>query len=246
MSPTVEGAGVALAYEERGSGPLVLLVHGMADDAAGIAELAGTLSSEARVIAYDRRGYGRSGAPVPYERTTVEEQAEDAAALLRRLDAGPAVLWGADFGALVCLDLCKRHRALVRAAVLVDPPLFAFSRLATEALADERAVLEDALRSGGPQAAVAVYLASRGRAREAADSAAARAFFADYGALAGWPATRAQLRALDMALAVIVSAGAPGHFREAADALIALAPAARPGDGRDPRTLVRELLAAAE
>ena len=76
------------------------------------------LEDVARVIAYDRRGYGASGAPEPYEGTTVEEQAEDAAALLRALDAAPAVVFGDGFGALVALDLVKRHAALVRAVVL--------------------------------------------------------------------------------------------------------------------------------
>ena len=65
--PVVEGAGVELAYEETGTGPAVVLVHGMADDrAAWPAEIPGL-----RTIAYDRRGYGESSAPEPYDRTTV-------------------------------------------------------------------------------------------------------------------------------------------------------------------------------
>src|SRR5215210_6203795 len=87
MSPMVEAAGVELAYRELGEGDAVLLVHGMADDAAGWEDVVDALSDRARVIAYDRRGYGRSGAPDPYQRTTVQEQAQDAAALLRALDA---------------------------------------------------------------------------------------------------------------------------------------------------------------
>ncbi|MDQ6751321.1 MAG: alpha/beta hydrolase [Actinomycetota bacterium] len=245
MPPVTEGAGVRLAYQERGSGPLVLIVHGMADDAQGQTELVETLCTSARVVAYDRRGYGGSGTPEPYDRTTVEEQAEDAAALLRGLDDGPAVLWGADFGALVCLDLCKRHAALVGAAVLVDPPLFAFSGLAAEALAHERAALEQALRDDGPEAAVAAYVDGRGRARMAAARSAPRAFFADFGGLTSWPVTRGELRALAMPLAVVTAPNAPGHVREAAEAVLALAPAARREDARDPTRLLRSLLAGA-
>src|SRR5437867_4345930 len=162
MTPVVEGVGVALAYEQRGEGPAVLLVHGMADDAAGWLTLAEQLAPAVRAIAYDRRGYGASGAPEPYERTTVEEQAEDAAALLRALDAAPAVVCGRDLGALVCLDLCKRHAGLVRAAALVDPPLFAFVPDATEQLAKQRQALEQALRDGGPEGAVDTYLGDVG------------------------------------------------------------------------------------
>ena len=67
--------------------------------------------STGRVITYDRRGYGGSTAPEPYTRTTVNEQAEDLAALVGGLDAAPALLVGADFGALVVLDVLLRHRA---------------------------------------------------------------------------------------------------------------------------------------
>src|SRR5919202_4429145 len=102
--PTVEGAGVPLHYEERGVGPPVLLVHGLASDAAALAPVVETVGAAgARAIAFDRRGYGSSGAPEPYLGTTVEEQAEDAAALLRGLDAAPAGVVGARPGALVGL-----------------------------------------------------------------------------------------------------------------------------------------------
>src|SRR4051812_49761950 len=85
---TVEGAGVELAYEDSAAdGPAVVLVHGMAADRTtwhvGL--------DGARTVTYDRRGYGGSGAPEPYGRTTVAEQAEDLVALLRSVDATPAV-----------------------------------------------------------------------------------------------------------------------------------------------------------
>ena len=97
--PSVEGAGVELAYEERGEGAAVLLVHAIGGRPDAWPDV------PARVIAYDRRGYGGSGAPEPYARTTVEEQAEDAAAVLAALDAVPAVIAGEGVGALVALDL---------------------------------------------------------------------------------------------------------------------------------------------
>ncbi len=243
----VEGAGVALAYFERGSGPAVLLVHGMADGAAGWEATAAGLAGEARAIAYDRRGYGGSGAPEPYERTTVEEQAEDAAALLASVDAAPAVVCGRDFGALVCLDLCKRHAGLVRAAVLLDAPVLQFSAAAAETLSDERLVLEQALRDGGPGRGVDAWLDARGEPAESPRRTRARTdhagFFADYGGLASWPVTRAELRALAMPLAVLTSPAASGPIREAADALAGLAPAARRQEAADPRAAIRVLLA---
>jgi pimeloyl-ACP methyl ester carboxylesterase len=232
---TVEGAGVELAYEVRGEGPAVVLVHGMAADAQVWEPVVEALAGRARTIAYDRRGYGESGAPEPYERTTVEEQAEDAAALIDALGAAPAVVCGADLGALVCLDLVKRHRDLLAGAVLFEPPLFAFVPAATEALAAQRAALETALRDSGPAAAVDVWLAGEPVDEERRERArrAARPFFADYAAFAGWPVTRGELRAIDLPMRVVTRPGAPRHVKDAAEALAPLVPDVRLSEDGD-------------
>jgi pimeloyl-ACP methyl ester carboxylesterase len=231
--PTVEGAGVSLAYAERGAGPSVLLIHDVASDAAALEPVAHALAGVARVITYDRRGYGASGAPEPYEGTTVEEQAEDAAALLRAVRGAPAVVCGGGFAALVALDLVKRHGALVRGAVLSDPALFALVPQATEVLSLQRAEIEEAVRARGPEAGVDAWLGQRVRgdalARARADH---RAFFADYAGLASWPVTRRELRALSVPAVVLTGASSPPHVVAAADALAGLLPAAaRARDG---------------
>lgn len=245
MARSVGRAGVELAVEERGDGPAVLLVHGIADDARGWLPVADELAPVARAIAYDRRGYGASGAPEPYVGTTVEEQAEDAVRVIDALTAAPAVLCGRDLGALVCLDLAKRHAGLVRGVVVIDVPLFAFVPEATEVLAGQRVRLEEALRAGGPRAAVAEYLAGEPADRVARAQDAALAFFADYAGLASWPVGRRDLKALAPPLVIADGAGAPPHVRAAGDALARLAPHGRrePEAGTGPAKLVRELLA---
>ena len=243
MAPSVEGAGVALNVVERGSGPAVLLVHGIASDAQALEPVAEALSSKARVIAYDRRGYGASGAPEPYHGTTVEEQAEDAAALLRALDPGPALVCGDGFGALIALDLAKRHRPLVAAVVLSNPPLFMFVPEATEQLAAQRAELEEAVRAGGPQAGVEVWLGGRVQDEALARAKAAhRAFFADYAGLASWPASRRELRALDVPAVVVTGPWSPPHIVAAAEALAGLLPDVRRATDGDLVAGARSLL----
>src|SRR5438132_891375 len=132
MASTAEGAGVELAYEVDGAGPDALVVHGIASDRLGAPLVPG-----ARTIRYDRRGYGESGAPEPYIGTTVMEQAEDAAALLRGLGVTGALVAGDGFGALIALDLALRHGTLVRAVAAADPPLYAFVPEANEELAEQ-------------------------------------------------------------------------------------------------------------
>ncbi len=227
--PTVEGAGVPLHVIERGEGPAVLLVHGMASDAEAMAPGVDALArAGARAIAFDRRGYGLSGAPEPYAGTTVEEQAEDAAAVIEALDAAPAVVAGDGFGALVALDVVKRHPSLVAGVALADPPLFAFVPEATETLAEQRARVEEAVRQGGPAAGVERWLGGRveGPALERA-RAAHRAFFADFAGLATWPVSRRELRALRPPAVILTGPGSPPHVVAAADALAGLLPAAR-------------------
>jgi pimeloyl-ACP methyl ester carboxylesterase len=244
MASIVEGAGVPLAVSERGAGPAVLLVHGMAADAETLAPLGEALADSARVIAYDRRGYGSSGAPEPYVATTVEEQAEDAAALLHALDAGPALVCGDGFGALVALDLTKRHRRLVRALALANPPLFMFVPEATERLAAQRAELEDAMRAGGPEAGVEAWLGGRVQGEPLARARAAhRGFFADYAGLASWPVTRGDLRGLELPAAVVTGSWSPPHIVAAAEALAALLPDVRRATDGDLAAAARALLA---
>jgi pimeloyl-ACP methyl ester carboxylesterase len=242
--PTVEGAGVPLHVEEQGTGPAVLLVHGLASDALALAPVAAAIAGcGARAIAYDRRGYGASGAPEPYHGTTVEEQAEDAAALLRALEPGPAVVAGDGFGALVALDLVKRHGGLVRAAVLSNPVLFALVPEATEMLSAQRAEIEEAVREGGPGAGVEAWLGGRLQGEALARARAAhRGFFADYAGLATWAVSRRELRALAAPAVVLTGRDTPPRIVAAADALAGLLPAATRADDGDIAAAVAALL----
>ena len=213
MTGRVEGAGVELAYREHGAGAATVVVHGMGaePDADGL---------PGRVIAYDRRGYGESGAPDQYLRTEVNEQAEDLASVVERLGAAPALLVGHDLGALVVLDVLLRHPHLARAAILVDPPAYAFVAAATEALSQDRAGLEEAVRSGGPAAGLAWWLEERRRPHGREGTRDALAFFADFGALATLPLSHADLLALRTPVAIVTSASAREHDVAAAEALL--------------------------
>ena len=205
----VEAAGVALEVTETGTGPATVLVHGM---------WSGPPAPDApRLVTYDRRGHGGSEAPEPYTRTTVQEHGEDLVALLERLGASPAEMVGDGFGALVVLDVLLRHPELAVSAVLLDPPAYAFVPEATEALSEERAGLEEVIGRDGAEAAVDWWLAERGRERRAGTGA--RAFFADFGALATLPLSRRELGQVDVPVRVVTTDRALLHDAAAASAL---------------------------
>jgi pimeloyl-ACP methyl ester carboxylesterase len=109
------------------------------------------------VVTYDRRGNGRSTAPPSWRTTSPEEQADDAAALLAALGGPPAAVFGTSSGANFALCLLVRHRAAVGGAILHEPALFAFHDDLDAVRAPLRALLGDALASGGPPAAIEPY-----------------------------------------------------------------------------------------
>lgn len=251
------GAGVELAYEERGSGPPVLLVHGTALTRLSWRETVAALGEGVRTIAYDRRGYGDSGAPEPYTGTTIEEQAEDAAALLHALDAVPAAVCGHSAGALVALDLLRRHPELARGGVLIEPPLFSLSPVGAEALGRIRERVEAAVRERGPGAGVEAFLeaqdgpevlAGLDAERLEAIRSSARGAFADFAAANAWEFTRAGLRAVSRRVLVLRGAGSGAIWREVAEALAGLLGAAELREldaGHVPQLTDPEALAAA-
>jgi pimeloyl-ACP methyl ester carboxylesterase len=124
-SGTVEANGAELYYEIRGAGPVLLLISGAEGDAAEWGDVVPLLEEDFTTICYDRRAFSRSPRPAGYSETTVEEQADDAADLLRALGVGPAYVWGNSSGAIIGLGLTLRHPDVVQMAMVHEPPLFA-------------------------------------------------------------------------------------------------------------------------
>jgi esterase len=119
--PEAHVNGIRVYYEEHGEGAPILCIHGAGSTALVWADAVEELARLGRVIAYDRRGCTRSERPEPYERTSVAEHADDAAALLDALAAVPAVVIGRSYGGTVATDLALRYPDRVQALVLLEP-----------------------------------------------------------------------------------------------------------------------------
>ncbi|HEX6676744.1 MAG TPA: alpha/beta fold hydrolase [Actinomycetes bacterium] len=117
--PTVEVNGTTLWYEAFGDGPTCLVMHGgLGLDHALCRPVVERLAGRLRLVWYDHRGNGRSGRP-PLETLTMEQLADDADALARRLGAGPVLVLGWSYGGFVAQELAVRHPARVAGLVLV-------------------------------------------------------------------------------------------------------------------------------
>jgi non-heme chloroperoxidase len=116
-------AAIRIYYEDHGSGPPVVLVHGYAlNGHSWEKQEAALLAAGHRVITYDRRGFGASSRPsTGYDFDTL---AADLHVLLSRLDLHEVVLAGFAMGTgEVARYLAAHGSARVTAAALVAPLL---------------------------------------------------------------------------------------------------------------------------
>jgi len=136
-------AAIRLYYEDHGSGPPVVLVHGYAlNGHSWEKQEAALLAAGHRVITYDRRGFGASSRPsIGYDFDTL---AEDLHVLLSRLDLHAVVLAGFAMGTgEVARHLAVHGSARVKAAVLVAPLLPFLVKTPDNPDGIDRSILDD-------------------------------------------------------------------------------------------------------
>ena len=111
---------LSMYHEVEGEGPPLLLLHGAYMTADMMAGLRAGLTGCRRVITPELQGHGRTAdvdRPITYE-----QMADDAVALLRRLDAAPADVVGFSMGARIALQLAIHHPEVVRRLVVISAP----------------------------------------------------------------------------------------------------------------------------
>jgi pimeloyl-ACP methyl ester carboxylesterase len=107
-----------MAYDEAGSGPPVVLLHGYPFNRSMWREQVAALSANYRVITPDLRGHGET--TVTDEPATMVEMAQDVAALLDKLGIERVTLGGLSMGGYVTLAFYRRFPLRVRALILAD------------------------------------------------------------------------------------------------------------------------------
>ena len=104
--------GITVSYDDIGSGMPILFLHAFPLDRSMWAPQLGALVRHGRCIAADQRGFGGSSVAAPY---SMDQYADDAAALLDALGGGAAVVAGLSMGGYIAFAFWRRHRAKVRA-----------------------------------------------------------------------------------------------------------------------------------
>lgn len=110
--------GVGIAYEIRGAGEPLVLVHGLAYDRVGWGRLPELLAERFRVVLLDNRGVGESDEPPgPY---AVAQMADDVVAVLDDAGIERTNLFGVSLGGYIAQELALAHPKRVETLILAS------------------------------------------------------------------------------------------------------------------------------
>jgi len=110
--------GIRLAYDDEGSGIPLVFLHAFPLNRSMWTSQITALSGQFRTIAIDLRGHGESDAPL--WSFSLEQYADDVAALLDHLNIPQAVLVGLSMGGYISLAFSRQYGNRLRALVLAD------------------------------------------------------------------------------------------------------------------------------
>lgn len=102
---------------DKGSGSVVLCLHGIGSSSASFAPQIEELSARRRVVAWDAPGY--AGSPDPQAPLDLAAYAASVAAMVRDLGAGPVHLLGVSWGGVIACRVALDYPLLLRSLVLV-------------------------------------------------------------------------------------------------------------------------------
>jgi 3-oxoadipate enol-lactonase len=109
---------IQLVFDDVGTGPAVVLIHGYPFNRSLWNEQVEALSANYRVVTPDLRGFGESDASEGP--ATMNRMAQDVAKLMDQLGIDRAVIGGLSMGGYVALAFVKQFPSRVKALVLAD------------------------------------------------------------------------------------------------------------------------------
>ena len=111
-----------LAWREAGTGPPLVVLHGIGSGSGSWDGALAELCKAWRVMAWDAPGYGGS-APLAQSAPMAVHYAAVLEDFVRQRKLGPVMLVGHSLGAIVAAAVAARHEIAVSALVLVSPAL---------------------------------------------------------------------------------------------------------------------------
>jgi len=115
---TIDSSGVSISFSDQGSGPVVILIHGITQNASDFKHLINRLKGRFRLIALDCRGHGASGKPED-PASYGKQMVRDIETLLTKLDIDKAILLGTSMGAEIALRFTVDYPARTHALAVI-------------------------------------------------------------------------------------------------------------------------------
>jgi 3-oxoadipate enol-lactonase len=108
--------GIEVAYELRGTGAPLVMIHGAQGDQTMFNDLAAEFAGDFHVLTFDQRGSGLSDKP--HTDYSIALLADDTAALMEHVGFPTAHIIGVSMGGTIAQELAIRHPHKVRSLIL--------------------------------------------------------------------------------------------------------------------------------
>jgi 3-oxoadipate enol-lactonase len=115
---TIHANGIAINYTVEGNGPWLVLSHSLACDLSMWDEQAAAFSGRYKVLRYDTRGHGKSGAPA--NDYTLDQLADDAKGLFDALQIKSCHFVGLSMGGMIAQTFALKYPGVFRSVTLAD------------------------------------------------------------------------------------------------------------------------------
>ena len=119
-----EAGDVKLHYVTAGEGPLVVMIHGFPDYWYTWRNQMPKLAKHFQVVAYDQRGYNKSGQPDGVENYAMPRLVDDVQAIIQHFGKKRAIVVGHDWGGAVAWSFAMSHPEMVDRLVILNLPHF--------------------------------------------------------------------------------------------------------------------------
>jgi pimeloyl-ACP methyl ester carboxylesterase len=146
-------SGVRLSYLGQGSGEPIVFVHGAFSDLRVWEPIREEIAKRYRFIAFTQRYFGTDEWPDDGRNFSVATHADDLAAFITSLNAGPVHLIGRSYGGGVAASMALKNPTLVRTLTLHEPALLSVLPADSE---EGKAAREDRKKFVGSAVAAAV------------------------------------------------------------------------------------------
>lgn len=117
-----DSQGVKIHYQDSGSGPTVVFLHGFPDYSYTWRDQFAEVAKSHRAVAIDLRGYWKSDKPTGVENYSMDKLVGDVVAVAKHLQSEKITVVGHDWGGAIAWAVTTQHPELVERLVILNLP----------------------------------------------------------------------------------------------------------------------------